>query len=1565
MKRILGLDLGTNSIGWALIQHNFENKEGEILGMGSRILPMSQDILGKFDSGQSISQTAERTGFRGVRRLLERDLLRRERLHRVLNVLGFLPEHYADKIDFQHRLGQFKKDKEPKIAYRKNPDNKFEFIFKTSFNKMVADFRETQPQLFYVKPNGEETKIPYDWTIYYLRKKALTQKIEKEELAWLLLNFNQKRGYYQLRGEDEEVDENKEKTFEVLTVSEVVDSSEKIRGKDLVLYDVYFTNGWKYDRQIVKPEDWIGKTKEFIVTTSQLASGEIKHSFKAVNSEEDWIAIKQKTEQDISISNKTVGEYIYDTLLQKPNQKIRGKLVRTIERKFYKSELRQILEKQKEFHPELQNKELYKACIEELYEFNDAHRNNIINRNFTYLFLDDIIFYQRPLKSKKLLISNCSLEFRTFKVDGVEKREGIKCIAKSNPLYQEFRLLQWMKNLKIFKKDDRQDIDVTEELLQTTADREKLFEWLNDKTEIDQKAFLKYPNFDLEEKIRQQLGLEQFRIFKKDKEQGLHTYYRWNYVEDKKYPLNETRGEILKRLNKVGIENEFLTKEIEVHLWHILYSVEDKSEIESALKKFATTHQLSEDFVEFFKKYPRIDKDYGAFSEKAIKKLLPLMRFDKRWDFSTIDGKTRDRIDKIITGEYDEKIKNRVREKAIHLVENNDFQNLPLWLASYIVYDRHSETSDVQYWRRAEDIELLKQHSLRNPIVEQVINETLQTVREIWRHYGNGEESFFDEIHVELGREMKNPVDKRRAMTERVTENENTNIRIKAILTELLNEGNNDIRPYSPMQQEILKIYEEGIYGNESRRDELDEIEKIRKKSQPTSADIKRYKLWLEQGYKSPYTGRIIPLSRLFTTDYQIEHIIPQSRFFDDSLSNKIICEAEINTLKDNQLACVFIKNNKGLKVELSHGKFAELLSPEEYEENVKRYFSGSKLKSKREKLLLEEIPESFIERQMNDTRYISRVVKSLLSNIVREENEEEGITKNVVVSSGAITSRLKQDWGLNDVWNSLITPRFERLNQMAGYEKYGSWENKDGKRVFQINNIEPELLKLNKKRIDHRHHSLDALIVACSSRNHINYLNNDNANGKDKDKPLRYDLRKKLRKIEEIEVEKVVDGEIVRKKIHVAREFKKPWYTFTQDAKNELQKIVVSFKKNNRVINKTVNHYQKWEKQADGSMKKVFVKQTKGDSWAIRKPLHKDTVSGLVNIRDKKTVSLSVALDNVENIVNKSLKKKIKELLAKGFDKKKTIKFFKDQNNEWEGVEITRVEIYYFSNDSEKTKLAASRVKLDESFNEKRISSITDSGIQRILLNHLEKYKGQTDENGKSVAPETLAFSPEGIDELNKNITELNGGKPHTPIYKVRTYETLGNKFNVGFSGNKKDKYVEAAKGTNLFFAIYADNEGNRSYETVPLNIVIERQKQGLPSCPATNNYGHNLLFDLSPNDLVYVPTVEEQENPNSVDFKNLNAEQVKKVYKFVSCTGGEGHFTPAVNASEIIKNENGTNSKSERMQDYFDGKTVYDDKNNPVQIKSVCLKLDVNRIGIINTLTTKIIRENFDKPK
>ncbi len=1509
-KKILGLDLGTNSIGWALIEHDEQNRTGQIVDIGSRIIPMSQDVLGKFDSGVSISQTAERTGFRGTRRLRERHLLRRERLHRVLNILGFLPKHYAEQIDFEKRLGQFFEEKEPKLAWKEIEEKKFEFIFQNSFAEMVADFKTHNPALFYTKANGEETKIPYDWTIYYLRKKALTQKIEKEELAWLLLNFNQKRGYYQLRGEEEEENPNKLVEFHSLQVVDVT-ADEPQKGKTEIWYNVILENGWVYRRASKIPLfDWNGKTKEFVVTTDLNdddsvktdKEGKEKRSFRAPD-ENDWTLVKTKTEQTIDKSGKTVGQYIYDTLLQNPSQKINGKLVRVIERKFYKEELKQILEIQQKFHFELQNKNLYQACIEELYENNEAHRNNIGQKDFVHLFLNDIIFYQRPLKSKISQISDCRYEKRW---DDKGNEYPVKCIAKSHPLFQEFRLWQWIKNLAIFEREN-DDVPTTE-FLQNENDYVNLFDFLNERKEITQDVLLKF--------LLEQKG------FKGKALTSEVAKYRWNFIDDKekKYPCNETRSQFITRLEKCeNIPARFLTKEREEALWHILYSISDKIEIEKALQKFAVKYNLGDDFVAQFKKFPPYKNEYGSYSAKAIKKLLPLMRMGKYWNEKDIDTKTKDRIDKIITGEYDEKIKDRVREKTINLSDITHFKGLPLWLTCYIVYDRHSEEGDLQKWETPADLDKFlkefKQHSLRNPIVEQVITETLRVVNDIWKTHGENAKDYFDEIHIELGREMKNPADKRKSITQKNSENEATNLRIKALLMELLNDSKvENVRPYSPMQQEILKIYEDGILN--SSIEIPDDILKISKAAQPTKNELIRYKLWLEQKYRSPYTGAVIPLNQLFTPAYEIEHIIPQSRYFDDSFSNKVICETEVNKLKDNRLGMEFIQEFGTQKVSLSFGKTVEILSEEAYKDFIKEQYA--KNYAKRKKLEMLDVPEKMIERQMNDTRYISKEVKNLLSKIVRKEKDDDGTTsKNVLSSNGQITSELKQHWGLNDIWNDIIQSRFNRLNEMTNSNNFGDINPKTNKFLPQV---PLELQKgFSKKRIDHRHHAMDALVIACATRNHINFMNNEHALKKGKTKEEKQKSREDLRYI------------LCDKKYNEGSEtnyqwiFKKPWNTFTQEAKEQLSTTVVSFKQNLRIINKTVNTFEKWQEE-NGQLKKVKVTQ-EGVNWAIRKPMHKDTVSGLVNLRFKKTASLSAALDNWQMIADKTLKQHIKTLIEQGFDKKKLTKHFKDLENKWNEQDISKVEIYYFDNEN-----VASRVKLDDNFTIKKIESITDTGIQKILLRHLEKYSS---EDGKE-HPE-LAFSPEGIDEMNKNIKDLNNGKFHQPIFKVRTYEPKGNKFTVGIKGNKKDKYVEAAKGTNLFFAIYANEEGRRSYETVPFNVVVERQKQQLPPVPESNEKDEKLLFYLSPDDLVYVPTEDERENPQNVDFGNLSKEQVNRIYKMVSSSGTQCFFIRHDVATSIVnKFEFSALNKTEKS---IDG----------IMIKEICWKLKVDRLGNI----------------
>lgn len=1451
-KTILGLDLGTNSIGWALIEQDFDNKQGKILGLGSRIIPMSQDILGEFGKGNSVSQTAERTGYRGIRRLRERHLLRRERLHRVLNILGFLPEYYKTHIDFEKRYGQIIPDTEPKIAYKavwnetKNK-NEFHFAFSNSFAEMLNDFRKHQPQIL-VNEKGDAKSIPYDWTIYYLRKKSLSKKIEKEELAWIILNFNQKRGYYQLRGEEEEETPNKLVEFHSLKVTDVI-ADEPQKGKNDIWHSLILENGWVYRRSSKTPLfDWKDKVRDFIVTAELNDDGTIKkdkegkekRSFRAPG-EDDWTLLKKKTEQEIDRSGKTVGAYIYDSLLQNPKQKIKGKLVRTLERKFYKDELKKILEKQKQFHEELQSESLYADCIRELYKNNNGHQQILSSKDFVHLFLNDIIFYQRPLLSKKSSVSNCTLEYRKYKDEnGIEHIQYLKAIPKSNPYYQEFRLWQWMYNLSIYRKED--DENVTSEFLSTDEDWEKLFEYLNSRREIEQKPLINY--FLTQKGCKGKIKTEAEK-------------YRWNYVEDKKYPCNETGSLINSRLEKVqNIKTGFLTREIEQALWHIIYSVTDKEEYEKALKSFASKHQLDEtSFVESFKKFPPFKSEYGSFSEKAIKKLLPLLRKGKYWDWSAIDEHSKDRIGKILTGEYDENIKDRVREKAIHLTKENDFQGLQLWLAQYIVYGRHSEAAMAGKWNSADDLRQylkeFKQHSLRNPIVEQVITEALRVVKDIWIKYGNGEKNFFDEIHIELGREMKKTKDERERDTKNITENENTNLRIKALLAEMQYDPNvENVHPYSPMQQEILKVYEEGALNSD--KEISDDILKISKTAQPSSSDLKRYKLWLEQKYRSPYTGEIIPLNKLFTPEYEIEHIIPQSRYFDDSFSNKVICEAAVNKLKDNKLALEFIKNPEFRTVETGFGKTVTIFTEENYRKFVADNYS--KNYGKRNKLLMEEIPEKMIERQINDTRHISRYISNILSNIVRAESNDDGInSKNVIQCNGKITTELKHDWGLNDIWNELILTRFERLNKLTNVTHFTAWNEKYQK---FLPTVPIELSKnFSAKRIDHRHHAMDALVIACATRDHINLLNNQYAKT-----PKRYDLNRKLRNFEKVVYNHPKTGERIERE--VPKDFIKPWTIFTTDAQTALKNIIVSFKQNIRVINKATNHYKKWSED-NGNKAKKSIKQ-EGINWAIRKSLHKETVSGKVEL--------------------------------------KRIKVPKDKI------------------------LTATRKSLDTSFNIKALESITDTGIQKILKNYLAS---------KSDNPE-LAFSPEGIEDMNKNIEKYNDGKKHQPIFKVRIFE-IGSKFPLGQSGNKKTKYVEAAKGTNLFFAVYEDRNGKRNYETIPLNIVIERQKQGLNEVPLENEKGDKLLFYLSPNDLVYVPTGDERQSSSNLDLTSINHKQVLNIYKVVSFTGNQVFFVKQEVAISIVnKIEFSSLNKMERA---IDG----------TMIKEHCIKLNIDRLGNI----------------
>lgn len=1579
MKRVLGLDLGTNSIGWSLVMLDYQAKKdtclgsGEILGIGSRIIPMNEATLSDFGKGKTVSQTAERTKYRGIRRLRQRHLLRRERLHRILNILGFLPQHYAQEIDFENRLGQFLDNKEPKIAYRKNEDQKHEFLFKDSFLEMVQDFKKNQPSLFYRNESGEETKIPHDWTIYYLRKKGLSEKLSKEELAWVILNFNQKRGYYQLRGDeiDKAKDNSKRVEFIETLVSDVIDT-EELQGKDQRKFKIILENGWSFIKPSNKEVEWKGKVREFVVTTELNEDGtekltkygDVKRSFRSVDSEKDWIAIKSKAEKTIEESGKTVGCYIYDKLLQKPNQKIRGKLVRTIERDFYKNEFTSILKTQVALQPELFTDSLFEACVKHLYPYNIPHQTDLLKRDFVHLFTEDILFYQRPLKTKKSLIAECKYEFRIYKdkETGEEKKQWLKCIAKSHPLYQEFRLWEFVQNLKIYEREKRvngllkTDEPVTNEFISSIEDKVKLFEHLNDRKNIKQSTFLGF--------------------FKKDGKKLTEKTHRWNYVEDKEYPCNETRAGFITVLKKNKEFNwqEFLTQKVEVELWHTLYSINQKKELESALEKLAKRLNVEDNILKPFLDFPPFKKEYGAFSYKALNKLLPLLRFGNHWSEEQIQEKVKDKIEKILNGEADDSVDNKTRERLQNFHSIKDFQGLPIWLASYVAYGRHSEVGERVYWKKPSDIERLAQHSLRNPIVEQVINETLQVVKDIWNHYGNGEEKFFDEIHVELGRDMKNTKKERERLTEQITENQNTNLRIRAILKELMDDPKveGDVKDYSPSQQDLLKIYEEGVLTASEKIP--DDIEKISRKAEPTKTEIQKYRLWMDQKYRSPYTGEVIPLSKLFTSAYEIEHILPQSRHFDDSLNNKVICEAEVNSLKDNQTGYEFIEKHGGQIVSCS-GKEVQIYSKEKYEDMILKNFTGKK----KAILLMPDIPESFTNRQLNDSRYISKVVMKLMSNLVREENEEEATSKHVIPVTGKVTAQLKKDWGFNDVWNELIAPRFQRMNELTGTNDFGYWDEKGGNKFFR-NNVPDELKKnFDPKRIDHRHHALDALVVALADRRHVNYLNNKHAQEKGKE---RKDYRTNLcfKKYDD-------SGK------NYNWTFYKPWESITKELKDKLATTVVSVKQNKRILTKTSNYYESFKdeiggvrRDKSGLPKKGLTKQLDGKQGSdnkrnisLRKDYHDPMPYGKIELAFD-VLNIYDAINKRDYIIDKAIRNQVIKLISyydgkEAFASKESKRHFKQYKKA--------------KADLDKLQSKIDRLNLEKEPDQKELSSLTTRivikkeeilAIKEILIidkegNAIDKthYQIKTEKYGKrqplakalsgdtydavvksifKVADYQLqldlidhlnsyyldgnfdfAFSPDGIDRFNRN--------RKTPIYSLRLAESGSGRFELGDKKGNNHKYVEATTGNNVYFAVYKKREsGERKFETIPLRESFERLKQGEKTpAPKLNKDGYQLLFTLSPGEVVFVPDEEEKQNIESVDFSNLTKSQIDRLFTVNDFSGYTIYFTPTSFARAIGPKELDTS------YDHKLSKVVLGDKSVP--IKDHCWKLEVDRLG------------------
>lgn len=246
--------------------------------------------------------------------------------------------------------------------------------------------------------------------------------------------------------------------------------------------------------------------------------------------------------------------------------------------------------------------------------------------------------------------------------------------------------------------------------------------------------------------------------------------------------------------------------------------------------------------------------------------------------------------------------------------------------------------------------------------------------------------------------------------------------------------------------------------GNRRREKENKAIaEKIRECGLfPTKSRIRKYRLWEEAGRQCLYCGRSIDEKQCLNgDDMEVEHIIPKSVLYDDSYGNKTCACRRCNKEKGNRTALEYIRA-KGWEAEYME-RINGLLD--------KKAISYSKYQ--RLRWLKEDIPSDFLERQLRLTQYISRQAMAIL---------QQGI-RRVSASEGGVTARLRSLWGYDDILHTLNLDRYDSMGETERVSREGE-------------TTEKLRIKDWSKRKDHRHHAIDALVVASTRQGYIQRLN-------------------------------------------------------------------------------------------------------------------------------------------------------------------------------------------------------------------------------------------------------------------------------------------------------------------------------------------------------------------------------------------------------------------------------------------------------------------------------------------
>ena len=735
--------------------------------------------------------------------------------------------------------------------------------------------------------------------------------------------------------------------------------------------------------------------------------------------------------------------------------------------------------------------------------------------------IEKAIFDQRPLKSQKGQVGKCVFE-----------KNKTKC-PSSHPMYEEFRMLSFINNIKIQTPND--------DVLRPLSPEERAL--------IMPLFFRKSKKlFDFEDIAKKLAPKKQYGFYKKSSDAEMP--YLFNYPMDTSVSscpvttaLKDIFGDdwidslcetytLAEGKSRLNVVND---------IWHVLcFYTDDTKLAEFAKNRLQLNDEEAKKFCEI-----SLPGDYASLSLKAICKILPYLRRGLIYSHAVFLGNLCEVMPQY---EWDiEEMRNAAIDHIIHemnQIDSKDARTFEVCIKEYLKEQYHISEEKLKKLYHPSMMEVYPRVQLTNshgvyqlgsPRIDSVRNPMAMRSMFRLRKLVNRllEEGKIDsdtEIHIEFAREL-NDANKRNAIAAFTKENQNKN-----------DEARKKIK---------------NLFKAETGKD-----------IEPTDVDVLKYVLWEEQGHICLYTGKQICISDFIggNQKFDIEHTIPRSVGGDSTKMNLTLCDSRFNRDVKKTKLPTELPNHEEIMARINDWR-------EKYESldgqirRQKKMSKGATTKVQKDAIIrkrhllelqrdywrgkylrftMESVPEGFSRRQGTDISVISKYARLYLKSLF----------KHVYTVKGIATSDFRKIWGIQKAYSK-------------------------------------------KERVNHVHHCIDAIVIACIGLDEYNKLG---AYYHDEENHEWYGMSKAY--------------------------FKKPWPTFVEDIEKVQDEILV--------YHYTPDNMPKQGRRRiliDG--KKVL---SKGD--AARGSLHNDTYYGAIEndgvVRYVKRINLaSMKESDVKNIVD------------------------------------------------------------------------------------------------------------------------------------------------------------------------------------------------------------------------------------------------------------------------------------------------------------------------------------------